>query len=160
MKTVKYILFLLCFCGSCYPLRAQDVALKSNLLYWAGTTPNLAVEYKLSPTVSLELQGNYNPWRYGSADRNRKLQHWMVMPAAKVWLYETFDGPFYGFHAFYGRYNMGGVRLPAGIFPGLPDTRYEGYGVGSRYIHGLPVVSGSPLEHRSGVRLRVCVPGL
>ncbi len=131
MKTVEYLLLLLCLIGWVHPLRSQDVALKSNVFYWAATTPNLGVEYKLSPTVSLKLQGNYNPFRYGDKERNRKLRHWVVMPAAKVWLYETFDGPFYGIHTFYGRYNMGGIKFPAGIFPGLKDSRYEGWGAGA-----------------------------
>lgn len=37
----KIVLLLLFVAGSLSALQAQNVALKTNLLYWATTTPNL-----------------------------------------------------------------------------------------------------------------------
>ena len=42
---------------------AQNVALKTNLLYWATTTPNLSAEFGLGKRTSLELTGAYNGWK-------------------------------------------------------------------------------------------------
>lgn len=115
---------------------AQEVGLKTNLLYWGTTTPNLAVEIALGRKTTLELHGNYNPFRFGSKDSNHKLQHWMVMPELRLWTYEKYDGHFFGIHSLFGGYNMGNLNLPLDIFSSLKNNRYEGYGAGVGLSYG------------------------
>lgn len=115
---------------------AQEVGLKTNLLYWGTTTPNFAVEVALNQKTTFELHGGYNPFRFGSKDSNHKLQHWLIMPELRRWKREKFEGHFFGFHALFGSYNVGNVHLPLGILSGLKKSRYEGYGVGAGVSYG------------------------
>lgn len=131
-----FIVSVLLLAGGVSRLSAQQVGVKSNLLYWGTTTPNLATEVALGSKTTLELQGSWNPFRFGSSDANKKIQHWMLMPEARFWRYENWDGHFFGFHAFFSSYNAGGVNLPLGIFSGLKESRYEGYGVGAGASYG------------------------
>lgn len=128
--------FLLVACGYSTNVNSQQVAVKTNLPYWGTTTPNLAVELAMDKKTTLEVHGSYNPFRFGSKDSNKKIQHWVVMPELRHWVYEKFDGHFFGFHGFFGRYNMGNIDLPLGIFSGLKESRYEGYGVGAGFSYG------------------------
>lgn len=123
-------------CGISPGVHAQQVALKTNLLYLGTTTPNLSAEIALGKKTTLDIQGSYNPFRFGSKETNRKIQHWLVMPELRRWVYENFEGHFFGFHGFYGRYNAGNIDLPLDIFSGLKDSRYEGYGVGAGFSYG------------------------
>ena len=61
---------LLCNTGNSY---AQKVAVKTNLLYDATTTMNLGLEIGLGKKWSLDLSGNYNPWKF---DDETRLRHW------------------------------------------------------------------------------------
>lgn len=115
---------------------AQEVGLKTNLLYWGTTTPNLAAEVALGKKLTFELQGTYNPFRFGSKDSNHKLQHWLVMPELRMWVYEKFEGHFFGIHGLFGSYNVGNINLPLGIFSGWKENRYEGYGTGAGISYG------------------------
>lgn len=103
---------------------AQKASLKTNLLYNATTTPNLAFEIALSNKTSMELYAGYNPWNLSD---NKKLKHYLIQPEFRWWFCETFNGSFIGIHILGGEYNVGGIKLPLGIFPSLKDYRYEGY---------------------------------
>mgnify|MGYP001038138093 FL=1 len=65
---------LLCNAANSY---AQKVAVKTNLLYDATTTMNLGLEIGLGKKWSLDLSGNYNPWKF---DDETRLRHWGVQP--------------------------------------------------------------------------------
>jgi hypothetical protein len=75
---------------------------------------------------------NYNPWSFSG---NKKLKHFLIQPELRYWSCEPFNGHFWGIHAGYARYNIGGIKLP--FFPEqkLETTRYQGnlYGVGLSY---------------------------
>ena len=59
----KSILILLILVSLASYLRAQDIAIKTNLLYGAYTyTPNLSLEVGLGKRSTLDLGGGYNPW--------------------------------------------------------------------------------------------------
>ncbi len=128
-KIICTLLLIACrFTGA----HAQQTALKTNVLYWGATTPNVGFEVALGKKTTLDIVGTCNPWTF---DNNRKIQHWTVQPELRLWNCEAFDGGFFGFHATYGWYNAGGVDLPLGILPGLKEHRYEGWltGVGVSY---------------------------
>lgn len=111
-------------------LKAQQVGINTNILYWATTTPNIGIETALSKKVTIDIQGTYNPWRFGSREENKKIKHWVIQPEVRLWNCEKFNGSFWGIHSFYGKYNMGGIELPLGILPGMKNHRYEGYFAG------------------------------
>lgn len=116
--------------------RPRNVGLKTNLLYWSTSTPNLALEVGLGPQTTLDIQGSYNPFRFGNADSNSKLLHWMVIPELRMWTCEKFTGHFFGVHGLFNSYNAGNINLPFGIFSGLKENRYKGYGIGAGLSYG------------------------
>lgn len=104
-----------------------NVALKTNLLYWATTTPNLGIEIGISRKFTLDISGNYNPWNFSD---NKKIKHWLVQPELRYWTCERFNGHFFGLHGHYAQFNFSCIK-PLG----LKDLRYEGdlYGAGLSY---------------------------
>ena len=69
----------------------QDIAVKTNGLFWATTTPNLGLEIALSPRYTLDLSGAYNPWTFKD---DKKMRFWLVQPELRYWLCEKFEGHF------------------------------------------------------------------
>lgn len=82
------------FCGIA-EAHAQRLAVKSNLLYDATTTVNLALEAGFSARWSVDLSGNLNPWTFSG---NRKVKHWLVQPEIRRWNCEAFNRGFWGVH--------------------------------------------------------------
>ena len=131
----RFIFMFLCLVACCpLTVSGQDVALKTNTLYWLATTPNIAAETALSDKVTLEVAGAYNPWTFAN---NKKLRFWMVQPEVKYWLCQKFEGYFFGIHALGGEYNIKNVDLPFGILPKTEKGRhYEGWYVGGGLTYG------------------------
>ena len=71
--------------------KAQRVAVKTNALYWATSTPNLGFEVGLAKKITLDVSGNYNPWKFGN---DCQIKHWLVQPELRYWLHERFNGHF------------------------------------------------------------------
>ena len=70
---VKMLFAALCLCFVGTTASAQRNALKTNALYWATGTANLAYEYRLSPRWTLGTSVAWNSWcYYGKKERNRK----------------------------------------------------------------------------------------
>ncbi len=117
--------------------KAQDVAVKTNLAYWATTTPNVGVEITLAPKWTIDLSGGYNPWTFSD---NKKWKHWLVQPELRYWLCEKMGGHFVGLHLNGGQYNIGnidaGFKLLGTDFSALKDSRYEGWFVGAGVSYG------------------------
>ena len=59
-KLILGVFFAVCWCTG--TANAQDIAAKTNLLYWSTTTPNLSLEFGLGQRTTLDLTGAYNPW--------------------------------------------------------------------------------------------------
>lgn len=116
-------------------LPAQNLAVKTNLLYDATATINAGFETGLSPKWTLDVSGNYNGWNMSSCGC-RKWKHWMVQPEARYWFCERFNGHFLAMHALGGQYNLAKVHLPFGLYPGLRNNRYEGWYAGAGVGYG------------------------
>lgn len=111
MRTIKHFLaacFLLVFATS---IHAQEqgtktylpkFAIKTNALYWATSTPNLGFEVALAKKLTLDVSGNYNPWKFS---KDRQIKHWLVQPELRYWLCERFNGSFFGLHGHYADVN-------------------------------------------------------
>ena len=76
-RLILGIFLVVWWCGNL--VCAQDIAVKTNLLYWATSTPNIGFEFGLGKRTTLDLVGGYNPWTLNKDD-NKKIKHWMVMP--------------------------------------------------------------------------------
>lgn len=112
---------------------AQRIAIKTNLLYGATATPNVAVEIPTGPKHSLSIAGGWQPWELSET---KKLKHWLVQPEFRYWFCETFNGHFFGVHAIGGQFNASDIKLPFGILPTLTDYRYQGWAVGGGISYG------------------------
>lgn len=125
----KTILLLALGLATCFvtEVRAQKVAVKSNLLYDATTTINLGMEFGLSRHWTLDVPFNLNPWKF---DDGTRLRHWGVQPEARYWFCEPFRRSFVGLHAHYADFNVGG--LPGIFSENMQQNRYQGhlYGAG------------------------------
>ena len=125
---ISLLIALFLICG--WSLSAQQMAVKSNLLYGAGAlTPNVGAEFGLGDRTSLNLSGSYNPWNLeGSVADNKKLVHWMGSAEYRWWTCQRFNGHFFGVHALGGQYNVSGYNVPM-LFD--KEYRYEGWAAGA-----------------------------
>ncbi|NDV64244.1 DUF3575 domain-containing protein [Bacteroides sp. 224] len=123
-------------------------ALKTNLLTWATTTPNVAMEFYLARRWTLNAAVAYNPWDLNS--RKGGIRHWLVQPEARYWFCNAFERHFIGLHALYGEYQISDVKLPVGR--DLTGKRYDGWGVGAGLAYGfhLPVSPRWAMEFSVG----------
>lgn len=112
---------------------AQDLGVKTNLLYDATTTMNLGVETALSRKWTLDVSGSLNPWTF---NEGKKFKIWMLQPEARYWFCEKFNGHFIGFHAMGGEFNVNKADMPFGICPALKDHHYEGWYAGGGFVYG------------------------
>ncbi len=117
----------------CSGVRAQEFALKTNLLYWSTTTPNIGAEISVSGYSTIQAFYGINPWKTGSG---KSIRHWVVQPEYRYWFCGVFDGWFVGTHAMGGQFNWNKVKLPFGMAPTLRDYRYEGWFVGGGITGG------------------------
>lgn len=101
---------------------SQDVALKTNGLYWLTTTPNIGIETALSDKVTLEATAAYNPWTFKD---DRKMHLLLVQPELKYWFCEKFEGHFVGVH-------LHGAQF----YGGFGDKLYDGYLAGGGLTYG------------------------
>ena len=129
---------------------AQQLGLKTNLLYWATTTPNVGLELQTGRKHSVQAFYGINPWKFND---NKSIRHWMVQPEYRYWFCQTFNGWFLGVHAMGGQFNAGGIELPFGMFKEFKDHRYEGWFVGGGLTAGYqwPLSKHWNLETSLGV---------
>ena len=80
MKRLAMIL-LLVLASLPWAVRAQNVAVKTNGLYWLATTPNAGVEFALSRKVTLDLSAAYNPWTFKD---DKKMRFWLRSEERRV----------------------------------------------------------------------------
>lgn len=139
LRNISCLLFLLFGIS----LSAQNVAVKTNLLYDAAATINAGVEIGLAPNWTLDLSANYNGW---TLSHNRKWKHWLVQPEARYWLCDRFSGHFFGVHAVGGQYNIGGLKNNLKFlgtdFSRLSDHRFQGWMAGGGVAYGYAWVLG------------------
>lgn len=128
-------------------LRAAAPAIGINLA-WAGiATPNLSFEMPLGRHFSAGISGGFKPgvnpathvpiWpRWSPMDNDMynetKWPHFAILPYFRWWPKETFKGFFAGADLIYAHYNVGGIKLPLGLYPEIGDHRLQGdfYGGG------------------------------
>lgn len=122
---------------------AQDVAVKTNILYDAAATVNVGIEAGLAPKWTLDISGNYNGWTLSG---DRRWKHWLVQPEARRWFCDKFAGHFIGVHALGGQFNVGNlqnnIRFLGTDFSKLSDRRYQGWLAGAGIAYGYSWILG------------------
>lgn len=144
LKTLLLAAFALFGSTNFSCVRAQ-VAVKSNLLYDASTTPNVGMEVGLSRKTTAQVFYGLNPWRFDSDSHGQRMaKHWVVMPEVRWWPCTKFNGHFIGVHGMGGQFNAANVDLPVPgrFFKGDNLTRelrshsYEGHFLGAGFTYG------------------------
>ncbi len=143
MKKYALIITLLASLLGAGRASAQQVAIKTNLLYDAAATINLGAEVRLAPRWTIDISGNYNGWNLHD---NMKWKHWLLQPEGRYWLCSAFNGHFFGLHAMGGQFNIGNVNLPLKIFGSdfhkLANYRYQGWLTGVGIAYGYSFILG------------------
>lgn len=81
---------------------AHSLLLKTNAVGWGMAVMNMAVEYDVSPALSVLLPFYYSPYNYFSSAR--KFRTFCVQPEVRYW-FERVDGLFVGAHVGVASYN-------------------------------------------------------
>ncbi len=113
-------------------------AIKTNLLYLATTTPNVAVEFGLAPKWTLDLAAGLNPWDLN--DRKGGIRHGLVQPELRYWFCERFEQHFIGLHGIYGQYEMADIDLSPIV--DITAKRYNGWAAGAGISYGYHLPAG------------------
>ena len=140
----KIVLALLVSVAAFTAAHAQKVAVKTNALYWATTTPNLAVEFGLGPKTTFDVAGGYNWFGF---ENNKKLKHYLIQPEFRHWFCERFTGTFVGVHLHSGEFNVSKI----GPFTTIKNNRYEGYFYGA----GISIGTHLILSNRLGIEAEI-----
>ena len=115
------------------------LAIKSNLLYWATASPNLAVEFGIARKWTLNILAGLNPWDLNS-DKGG-IRHGLVQPEIRYWFCNRFERHFVGLHGLYGRYEIANIDLSP-IGNDLTGKRYKGWGAGGGISYGYHLPMG------------------
>ena len=62
----------------------NEFLLRANLLRWATFTPDLGVEWRISPTWSVAVSGSWTSWSWD--DKNRRYALWEVSPEVRYYI--------------------------------------------------------------------------
>ena len=139
MLKYKFSLCLTAFIFLCSTLQvgAQNLAVKTNLLYDATATVNVGVEKMIAPKWTLDISGNLNAW---SRNDHTKWKHWMLQPEARYWFCDPFSRHFVGGHLIAGAYNFGGIENKLSFIgsdlSALSESRFQGYAFGCGIAYG------------------------
>ena len=146
MKLIKKLSCLLLFLMLALCAHAQKVGIKSNLISDIVTSPSLGVEFKMAPKWTFDISGQVNAWNI----HERRWRHWMVMPEARVWYCEAFQGSFWALHVLGGQYNVGNiknsVKFLGSDFSQMTDHRFQGWAAGAGIGYGYAWILGKHLN--------------
>lgn len=135
---IKSIFFALILFAAAWPstMRAQDVGIKTNLLYDALLSPTLGVEVGLAPKWTLDVSATVNNWTINE----KRWKQWMVQPEARFWFCQRFSGHFLALHGIGGQYNFGNLDIPIKFlgtdFHDLKEHRFQGWMAGAGIGYG------------------------
>lgn len=108
----------------------------------ATTTANLGFEVGLSKKLTLDVSGNYNPWKFSD---HKQIKHWLVQPELRYWLCERFYGHFFGLHAHYAEANVSNLNIIR-----FGTRTLSGQYLWSRHFLWISMDIEQALEHGSG----------
>lgn len=123
--------------------KAQDIAVKTNVLGDAMGSLNIGVEGRLAEKWTMDLSGHIDPW---TRKDGALWRHAFLQPEARWWFCDTFSGHFLGVHAHGGIFNVGGIdtdlKFLNNDFSILRDSRYQGWFAGAGIAYGYDLILG------------------
>ena len=125
----RVLLIIILTAGFCSTVNTQKVAISNNLLMDGMGSANFGVEFRTGVRTTMNIPASLNLWSFSD---NNKFKHFAVQPEYRWWVCQPFVGHFWGVHAHYALYNVGGI----GPFKAIKDNRYEGWLVGAGVSYG------------------------
>lgn len=126
--------------------KAQDLAVKTNLLNDAFLNANVGAEVGLAPRWTFDITGSLNAWPVNE----QRWKHWLMKPELRYWFCDRFAGHFLGVHALGGEYNVGQIKNDFSFlgtdFSELTDNRFQGWFIGAGVAYGYAFVLGRHLN--------------
>lgn len=124
------------------------LAIKTNLVYAAAITPNLALEFLFKDIYSLELSATYNIW---DLEDNKKWKNLQLMAEMRFWVKDNTKGHFLGAHLGFVKYNFGAISLP--YYTEAFYYRYDGWsaGIGIAYGYKFNIYKNWSFEATAGI---------
>ncbi len=131
--------------GGLFPNKvlAQEIAVKTNILYDATASINAGVEVGLAPSWTVDVSGNFNAWTFSEG---RRWKHWLAQPELRYWFCDRFAGHFLAAHGHVGMYSLARTKI---IVPFLGESesdaaqhRYEGWFAGAGVGYGYDWILG------------------
>lgn len=92
----KFILLVIIMIASSATLRAQRIAITSNLLEDVVLTPNIGVDFVIKDSQSLTFDASYSPYKLASEFYNKRMT---VRAGYKWWLNQAFYAHYIGVDA-------------------------------------------------------------
>ena len=139
---MKRLLFILLSCMA-LSVSAQDVAVKTNMLYDATLNINVGVEFGVTPKWTVDVSANYTNWTFSEGKR---WKNWFLQPEARYWFCDRFAGHFLSVHLHGGKYNVGGIDAGFNFLGSdlskLEDNRYQGWFAGAGVGYGYSFILG------------------
>lgn len=133
---IKSILILVLSCLIC-PVFGQSMAVKTNLVSAANGALNAGIECAVSNKSSFELSYSMRPWKRTEGSVNR---YWLVQPEYHFWTCQKFNGSFLGAYLNGAQFNVGGKKMPFGLFSELKEHRYSGWLTGAGVSYGYQLM--------------------
>jgi hypothetical protein len=107
-------------------------SLRTNLLYWLATVPNLGIEYRPTATLGVLLNGGWSHWIWSDEDKQHRT--WFAQPELRYYLGAN-QSWFIGLEAHAAQYNFK-----------FNDAGYQGNAYGGGIIGGYCLVLNKCLD--------------
>lgn len=145
---MRKIFFCFTFLCAFTEVFGQKIAVKTNLLYDITSTLNIGMEVKLSPILTIDVSGNYNPFTFNDT---KKLKHWLIQPELRYWFCEVFNGHYVSIHSLTGEFNVSDMNLL--VYPSFKGNRYQGKLYGTGLGSGYQIIIGKRWNLELGIGL-------
>lgn len=123
--------------------KAQNFALKTNMLYDVLSVPSLGCEVAIEKHFSAGIMCTYNPIKYG----DKKWKNFSFQPEVKYWFHRKYTGPFIGINMITGGYNVDNLHV-YGLYGKHRQGHFVGAGVSVGY--NLILTNRSSIEFSLG----------
>ena len=121
--------------------KAQDVALRNNLLYDVTLTPNLGAELHFDSLRAATLHVGWNAWDIDK-EQNKKWRHFIIAPGLRRYRATVCDtlgymrrSQYLEANLIYSHFNVGNTKIPFGLYDDVRHHRLQGdlIALGAKY---------------------------
>lgn len=124
---------------------AQQVAVKTNALYWLTSTPNASVEVGIDSHFSVQMSMGYNAWKFAG---KHSIKHTSFIPEVRYWLSRTMERHYVGVYGQYSKFNLRNAPLFV-----QNDLAYRGHLAGGGLSYGYQWALGKRFGIEASVGL-------